>query len=111
MREKGALDSLPLGLYVRFADGRAGPHQPIPVQGDILTGVLFAVRLQPGHMLRPFDGGGRLINISLTLFRRLIQSGLFGQKPSQFQFLARRERGKLFFQQVELFVRHLFILV
>jgi hypothetical protein len=74
VREEGAFDSLPARLFVRFADGRAGAHQPIPVQCDILAGVLFTVRLQPGHVLRPFDSGGCLICISLALFRRgLIQ--------------------------------------
>jgi hypothetical protein len=111
VREEGAFDSLPARLFVRFADGRAGAHQPIPVQCDILAGVLFTVRLQPGHVLRPFDSDGCLICISLALFRRrLIQLGLFGQKSSQFQLLSRRQRGKLFFQLVELFVRHLFTL-
>jgi hypothetical protein len=111
VREEGAFDSMPARLFVRFADGCAGAHQPIPVQRDILAGVLFAVRFQPGHMLRPFDSGGCRICINLALLRRrLIHLGLFGQKPSQFQLLSRRQWGKLFFQQVELFVRHLFIL-
>ena len=108
---KGRINPLLARLFVRFADGRAGARQRISIQCDILTSVLFAVGLQPGHMLRPFNSGGCQIYIGLALFRRrLIQLGLFGQKPSQFQLLSRRQRCKLFFQQVELLVRHLFIL-
>jgi hypothetical protein len=35
-------------------------------------------------MLRPFDIGGCPIHNCFALFRRLIQLGLFSQKPSQF---------------------------
>jgi hypothetical protein len=35
-------------------------------------------------MLRHFDIGGCQIYNGLALFRRLIQLGLFSQKPSQF---------------------------
>jgi hypothetical protein len=54
MREEWMFDAMPMGLFVRFANGRADSHHPIAVQSYVLTGVFFAMLLQPSQMLRPF---------------------------------------------------------
>jgi hypothetical protein len=74
MRDEWTFNFLSRGLFVRFADGRVSPDQPISVQGDILPSVFFAIRFQPSHMLRLFDSSSALAQIVRVLFHLFILS-------------------------------------
>ena len=61
MDKEGLSHTLPLCLLVDLAQGPATADEAVPVQRDMLPGVLLSIRLQPGQMLRTFVCGCALV--------------------------------------------------